>query len=295
MKRVEPWQLKRPVGLEQRKLAGDPDSIAFVERYHPQSNPQTHKLLQGSISWHYVDIPIGATGYNDAVIQPPMRERAPLGDVVGKIGDCIRVLVDASAPSEGAFGKRNALRMLVHLAEDIHQPLHVGCCYIATTAASPAEVLVRDPKLAQEQHLQSDEGGNLLFLSKGTAAENLHRFWDDDLVKDAENANPGGRSAMIERLSHLQAAADWSVDGSLDEWGTRCADDTLVVARRAYQGVAVSDPSPRSIKTALGPASGFAVTLPFGYEADMSRVADKQIAKAGYRLARLLDQIWPDP
>ena len=295
VKKLEPWQLKAPLGSDQRALAGDPDSIAFVERFHPQSDPRTHKLIQGSMSWHYVDIPIGASGYNDPVLRPPMRDRVPLGDVVGKIGECIRILQDEAAGDSGAFGKRNALRMLVHLAGDIHQPLHVGCCYISRSAATPSDVLVKDPRLAQDQHSQSDEGGNLLFLSRGRAAENLHRFWDDDLVKDAVATTPGGRAAYTGHLSQEPPDAGWNLDGPMSEWAVRCANDSLIQARRAYDGIVVSDISPRSVQTPLGTASGFAIQLPFGYEADMSRLADLQLAKAGYRLARLLDQIWPDP
>jgi len=44
-------------------------------------------------------------------------------DVVHAIGQCIAILEGSATPSD--FSKQQAVRWLVHLVGDMHQPLHV--------------------------------------------------------------------------------------------------------------------------------------------------------------------------
>jgi hypothetical protein len=104
-----------------------------------------------------------------------------------------------------------ALKFLLHLVGDLHQPLHVG-----------------------DDH---DQGGNQTLVSTGTRApEKLHLYWDFDTVA------AGRPEAIARRLSAQISAAQaarWS-KGSVDDW----AKDSYDIARRfAYGALPARDRS----------------------------------------------------
>ncbi len=152
--------------------------------------------IRGSSAWHYVNVPISEPRYNASFCGRG-------GCVVEKIAEFRRVLADRNAPRAR---RRQALRFLVHLVQDLHQPLHVGD--------------------------DNDRGGNELQLHLGRReTTNLHQVWDsglfrwhyrehaeDELVRDASS-----------RADRPEARA-WA-DGRVEDW----ADESLALARRAYQ------------------------------------------------------------
>lgn len=97
---------------------------------------------------HFIDIPFSTDGTHLPSI--------PTVNAVWAIDKAIKTLSNPkSKPSEN----RLALRILVHVVGDIHQPLH------ATTKVS------RD-------YPEGDRGGNLVKLHKNHIAKNLHSYWD---------------------------------------------------------------------------------------------------------------------
>jgi hypothetical protein len=95
--------------------------------------------------WHYVNIPDGAN--------PRTFAHPPEGDVLEAIERFRQALIDARRP---AAARLEALRWLVHLVVDIHQPLHVG--------------------------LAADRGGNAIDVRYDGKTVNLHAFWDTDAI-----------------------------------------------------------------------------------------------------------------
>lgn len=114
------------------------------------------KQLKGTGSWHYVDIPLDATGYDAA------RDCRDDNCVVAKIVSFTHLLGDTSAPP----AKRLlALKWVVHLVGDIHQPLHA------------------------EDH--DDKGGNTVQLQYFGRGTNLHATWDSWIVEHALDLHMG--------------------------------------------------------------------------------------------------------
>ena len=74
-----------------------------------------HDDVPGS-AWHYVNVPLDALHYD-------ARFCSGGNCVVAKIKHFRRVLADRQAPKRE---RTRALLFLVHLVEDVHQPLHVG-------------------------------------------------------------------------------------------------------------------------------------------------------------------------
>lgn len=96
--------------------------------------------------WHYVNAPPG-----QAIEKA---RKSPQGDVIEAILRFERVLRDREA---GRKERIDALRFLVHLVADVHQPLHVGYA--------------------------SDRGGNDIRVRWFGESTNLHAVWDENLVE----------------------------------------------------------------------------------------------------------------
>jgi hypothetical protein len=147
------------------------ESLAEVANWpdHMRSNPH-HFWQKLSASWHYVSIPDNRS-YAKSNINPK-------GDVYQAINAFKLILADKKLP-DGAikqglvnyFGdlnqpskqleiKRFALKFLMHLVGDIHQPLHVG--------------------------YKKDAGGNRTEVEWFNNKTNLHRVWDTDLINYQE-------------------------------------------------------------------------------------------------------------
>tara|TARA_B100001109_G_C18854517_1_gene470977 strand:+ start:1009 stop:1773 length:765 start_codon:yes stop_codon:yes gene_type:complete len=100
-------------------------------------------------AWHYVTIPDGQ--HYHAV------EKSEKGDAFEAIERMIQILKDESADQKSQV---EALRMLVHLVGDIHQPLHVGN--------------------------GEDRGGNDVKINWFYDKSNLHRIWDSEMIESKQ-------------------------------------------------------------------------------------------------------------
>lgn len=121
--------------------------------------------------WHYVnvadDVPIESAsgGERGDVLQAIERFRAELGD-------------SAVSPEHRA----DALRFLVHLVADVHQPLHVG--------------------------RSGDRGGNAIDVVLGSTRSNLHQLWDGQALLKADRRTHGYRVAEQARAIRALTAHD---------------------------------------------------------------------------------------
>jgi hypothetical protein len=131
--------------------------------------------------WHYVDIPLGAPGY-DAARDCRLRDC-----VVAQIENDLRVLGDGRLDD----GRRaEALRFLIHFAADVHQPLHAES--------------------------NDDKGGNEVHITLGRKRTNLHRLWDGDVV-EAMGFDTNAIADGIEHSISPQQRKAWTM-GTPADW-----------------------------------------------------------------------------
>src|ERR1700688_4646828 len=90
------------------------------DRPRPKDADAFNRQFPNNASWHFVDLPLGTSSFVEA-------EQFIQGknDVVDAIERCIAVL-EAHETIAGELSRTQALRLLVHLVGDIHQPLHCG-------------------------------------------------------------------------------------------------------------------------------------------------------------------------
>ena len=125
--------------------------------------------------WHWVTIPDGGTY--------AASEKNAKGDVVEAIERMKAMLRSDTVPLDR---KRVALRMLIHLVEDLHQPLHVG--------------------------RGTDKGGNDFQVQWFKKGSNLHRVWDSEMIERKELSFTE-LAASIDHATPIEIAA-WQGGGT---------------------------------------------------------------------------------
>ena len=167
--------LTKKAGKEVKKILGT-ESLADVANWMDfiKSEPSYDHMKP----WHYVTIPDGHT-YESS-------EKEPKGDVIWALNKFINELKSDTLTLEE---KQHALKSLVHLVGDIHQPLHVGN--------------------------GNDRGGNDVKIKYFWQDSNLHRIWDSGMI-DGQNLS---YSEWVLRINHTDKdqVAKWQ-NASINDW-----------------------------------------------------------------------------
>lgn len=183
----------------------------------------------------------------------------PTPNIVTALEENVNILKTSSDQNARA----QALRLIIHFVGDIHQPLH--CATRVSSALS-----------------EGDRGGNLVSIKVGTKKTNLHSYWDGGIgsfPKTGPNFAPPPLSqiapaAVICKNGNPATDPKLQLDQPTDfqAW----ADESLALAKDvAYKGMA----------NGAKPSAA--------YNAKALKVARQRVAWAGYRLAALLNSIWP--
>jgi hypothetical protein len=162
-----------PAARAEVKSLGAGESLAELGTWADQIRDEPK--WKSSHPWHYMniaDLRPGA-GLADARAAIDKFVHPPEGDVLEALSRYSRVLADRKKPRDE---RAEALRFVVHLVVDIHQPLHVGRA--------------------------SDHGGNDVEVRAGnTGPVSLHHFWDSEVLPSR------GPSAKLEQRLQAQLAA----------------------------------------------------------------------------------------
>ncbi|MBZ5598786.1 MAG: S1/P1 nuclease [Acidobacteriia bacterium] len=198
-------------------------------------------------SWHYDDISLcGAADYA-GYCRGGRCASAQLSRQIEVLGD----------PRARLRARNEALKWVVHLVGDIHQPLH---------AAN-----------------RGDRGGNLVQVSffgerdnPPYGSLNLHAIWDVHLLSRL-TAERGGERTLVSATIGESDRRGWE-QGSISDW---IAESHALARDRVYA------PLPGS----CGKRIAGVVALGEVYYASAAPVIDLQIRKAGVRLARVLNDV----
>jgi hypothetical protein len=161
-----------------------------------------------------------------------------------------------SDPSSSPPQRNQALKWVVHLVGDIHQPLHAAG--------------------------RDDRGGNAVevafFGERGADGRlNLHAVWDFHLLR-RWLAERGGENAVLSEPASARELASWQ-QGSPSDWIRESHD---IARDLVYPALPVPD-------SCTQPITGV-VAIDEAYFARAAPVAVSQVRKAGVRLARLLNE-----
>jgi hypothetical protein len=213
--------------------------------------------------------------FTDVAIQRPAYDRSDLGtsghDVVGAINAMIAVLTDKTPPPPFRIrDKKEALLLLTHFVGDLHQPLHVGAVYL-----DPQSGALVDPDAAHAIDDKTETAGGNAIKDENVV---LHAEWDDipfDL----------GRKATTELLDAARAVPRDTEP--MDGWAAQWATDTIQVVHEAFKDLSFG---PKA--DGKWPASYGGHDKHMAYLRRMDELKRQQLAKAGARLAEILNTIW---
>lgn len=225
---------------------------------------------------HYTDIPFQETAYSEKSIG------ATNVDVVHAINACVLIL-QGKADQQKLFNNvspKTALRLLVHFVGDVHQPLHVGAGYLNDTNWV-------DPNTFKGPH-EDDQGGNRLLFH----GEKLHLFWDLDAVKTAmTNAHANTPQEYATDLLK-RPEPKWKTSGGLQLAAADWATQSLIASKPVHE-LNVLDH--KEVTDRRGKHGQWTVEPKRAdYTQFAAKLVDQQILLGGYRLAYVLETIWPD-
>jgi nuclease S1 len=227
-------------------LLGEEVTLASVANFADEirfSRPDTKQF-------HFVDIPLTANSYD------PARDcRA------SEEGDCViaaieRFRQELANTSLSKARRRFALKFLVHLVGDMHQPLHCA-------------------------DNDNDRGGNdvkVVWFGRSGKGFNLHAVWDKLIIQQAELTDDEFAEALVDGLTSARIQTIQS--STVIQW----AEEAHRVAReRAYRFVPGTRIMNKSATETLGQAY---------YNRNFATV-DDQLLKGGLRLAKILNDTLP--
>ena len=228
-----------------REILGGAESLDEAANWPDEMRSAPGEFWQKTATpWHYVTL--NGIIYDHA---------PPEGDALQALNHFRSVLQD---PNASRADKQMALRFIVHLVGDLHQPLHVGkCC---------------------------DKGGNDVKVTWFGKPTNLHAVWDSQLVDD-EQLSFTELAAKLERhISDQDVVAWWDVNPR--DWISESAQirDTLYPAPAS----ATKGKKKKANK-------GQQPDLSYAYVYKFTPVMEQRLKQAGVRLAAYLNDIFAEP
>ena len=251
------------------------------------------RLRPDTPPWHFIDIPRGAPKSDLSKYCPE-----PESCVTRALADQVRVLRD---PTTSAQAKADALRFIIHFVGDIHQPLHAITNNDMGGNCVPVTFFGQVPQEGPPGRRLVEPGGSVQNSpGSGSFHPNLHSIWDTDIV---EHLSPDETSSQLasnlDQKFSAQISSWMKQPANFDEW----AWESHELAEKVVYGKLphpLPIETPRPMNSCVDPANPSShdrllkidENLGDDYQNAAAPVVEEQLAKAGARLAALLNSIW---
>lgn len=251
------------------------EDYSFPEESDAEEAAQFRQTFPRNESWHFCNFIVGSTQYDFS------SKYASPDDVVHALENAIAVLEGASSK----MTKEQALRSVIHLVGDIHQPLHCITGYFDLSDMSRPVLIsnVDDPQTAPQ-----DRGGNQLYY---TSSQELHAMWDLTLPKHVAS----DVATLASDITTASAASAPITPGDYHHWAETWAGESMQQANGAYDGIRFNSaayvsnprhPNQQMLKINISFQQGAR-----GYIAAEEGVCKAQLRKAALHLTQLLEKI----
>jgi len=230
-----------------REILGGAESLDEAANWPDEMRSAPGQFWQKTATpWHYVTL--NGILYDHA---------PPEGDALQALAHFRSVLQD---PNASLAAKQEALRFIVHLVGDLHQPLHVGkCC---------------------------DKGGNDIKVTWFGKPTNLHAVWDSQIVDDEQLSFTELAAKLVRHTSAEDVVSWWDINPR--DWVSESAE----VREQIYANIPkVQAPKDRKLKKGEKPLPD----LSYGYVYKFTPVMERRLQQAGVRLAAYLNDIYAHP
>jgi hypothetical protein len=239
--------------LRKVKKLLDGESLARVSNWPDKikSDPDQYRY---TYSWHYTSWPAGQDHYDPHTAQ---------GSLITSIADNIKILKNKKkTKAQRAF----ALKFIVHLMGDLHQPLHVGN--------------------------GEDRGGNNCKVYFHKQLVNLHRLWDSELIGFTKLSYTELSKYVIDLHGKNAKQAK---KGDLLDWATESKNlreivypKEVVVGDNAPKVLNKSSSSMKYCQRDINVPDEELPRLSYKYSYVFMPIVEERIFKAGVRLAKII-------
>lgn len=207
---------------------------------------------------HFIDKPFSTDGTQLPAIPTP--------NIITALRDNVKIL----RTSQDKNARARALRLIIHFVGDIHQPLH---CTDRVSSALPG----------------GDRGGNLVTIKIADAngnlrSINLHSYWDGGLESFPKGGPPP--QWLPPALSKIPPAAALARNANPPTDPALKLHDPFNYPAWAYESFALA-------KSVVYPGISNGMEPSAAHRSKGVKVARQRVAWGGYRLAALLNSIWP--
>jgi hypothetical protein len=226
-----------------RELLGQAESLDEAANWPDEMKSHPSTFWQKTASpWHYV------------TLNGVLYDHAPSeGDALEALNRFSTMLRD---PNASLQDKQLALRFIVHLVGDLHQPLHVGkCC---------------------------DRGGNEVKVKWFGRDLNLHSVWDSALVDEQQLSFTEYAEKLGRHTSSEDVIAWWDINPR--DWISESAQ----IRETVYPKL-----PPKGAKDKKGQPA--LPELSYNYVYQFTPVMEQRLSQAGVRLAAYLNAIYAAP
>jgi S1/P1 Nuclease len=264
----------RPISPDLRRFCRDGGLDAFVDSSTWADDERN--VRPDSAGWHFIDIPRGAPKGDLAQYCPRS------GCLTSAISEQLAVLRQSSASAQT---RADALRYIIHFVGDLHQPLHTttnddrgGNC----VPVSFFERLPEETNPAQEDY-----------------RPNLHGVWDRDILERFAQGRTAQQIADELESKFKAQIPVWEsqpVDVAAWTWESHQVAEDVVYGDLPNK---VAIEKPREVNTCADDDHISTRMLKLDeqisndYERAAEAVVQERLAKAGIRLAAVLNSLWP--
>jgi hypothetical protein len=231
-----------------RLLAGEPDpTLGGIASWADDLRNTDPERFKQTSRWHYINAKGGGCDFD-------MARDCPDGNcVVGAIEKQRAILADRSQPLDA---RRDALKFVVHLVGDAHQPMHAG--NRTDSGGNGYQISLRTP-IEPEAYAKKN-------YVDGVMGTNLHSIWDYYILAD-KGLSLKDYADRLDKLPWPPYAAPAPQDLMPMPWARESC--RLIDARGIYPPTH---------------------TLDSAYLDAMRPLAEQRVRQAAWRLARLLNE-----
>lgn len=265
---------RSPITPDLRRYCGDGGPDPFVDSSTWADDERGRD--RSTAGWHFIDIPLGVSDGDLSKYCPSE------GCVTSAIAAQLDVLGNLKASAQD---RANALRYVIHFIADLHQPLHTttnndlggNCMPVAFDGHGPEETNVES----------------------GSYRPNLHSVWDTSLIEQfSQGQTPRQLAGELENKFKAEIPTWKSAPVDVDAWVWQSHQ----IARRIVYGslpVTVPVEAPEEVKSCSADNRvsdrllALHEQLGSSYDKDADRAIEEQLARAGVRLAQVLNLVWP--
>ena len=251
-------QAKMLLAIPINPAATSAKSKDFVNAAHWADDLRSIPAFKPFEPLHFIDKPFSTDGTPLPAI--------PVPNIVTALRENVKIL----KTSTNQNARAQALRLIIHFVGDIHQPLH---CTDRVSSALPG----------------GDHGGNLVTIKITDAngnlrSINLHSYWDGGLGRFPKGGPPP--QFLPPPLSQIPPAAALARNANSPTNPALKLNDPFNYPAWANESftLAKSDVY-NGVSNGLEPSAA--------YKSKGLKIARQRVAWGGYRLAALLNSIWP--